>query len=162
MAFLHTWCEHIMLWNHSKTYSVSFLQESLNRRGRLDLQVTTISWLRNTFTNFIAGHATPSLADCELFLTCYPHLQRNKKQIQDKLKNIIKFGSTRWYTHRYVCACTHWLFLSCQLQIDEDTLLVFVVFFCCISIIYFDSLAIIWFGWWYAHCYICTCAHWLY
>ena len=43
------------------------------------------------FARFIELGETPSLIDCEVFLSCYPHITRSKKQIQDKVKNLIKY-----------------------------------------------------------------------
>lgn len=42
------------------------------------------------FRNNIAERNTPSLFDCQEFLLRYAHIHWVKKQIQDKVKNIIK------------------------------------------------------------------------
>lgn len=42
------------------------------------------------FSGDIAAIHTPSLHDCKTFLTAHPSINRNAKQVQDKVKNIIK------------------------------------------------------------------------
>ena len=65
---------------------VYFLEPTRRQFSKVEERLVT-----EHFSKHNAQETTPSLMDCKIFISCYPEIQIEKKHIQDKVKNIIKF-----------------------------------------------------------------------